>query len=62
MALACCITKAAHTLRICHSYVLLLNGNNGYANAALCYIILALAVLFSVNNPVGKEESSYVQA
>jgi hypothetical protein len=42
MRFACWITKATHT----HiSYLLLLLGNSGYANAPLCYVIRTLSLV-----------------
>jgi hypothetical protein len=46
MRFACCIIKAkiqTYTQNI--EYILLLHGNNGYANAPQCYVTLALCVL-----------------
>jgi hypothetical protein len=47
MRFPCWITKATDT----HSeyVILLLHGNNGYANASLCYVIRTLPVMFSLN-------------
>jgi hypothetical protein len=42
MRIACCITKATDTLRIC----IFFHGNNGYANAPQFYFIHILPVLF----------------